>query len=41
VVIAALGIPGQFVDVGDLQVDAGLMQAGTAAVPVAEEELIG
>ncbi len=41
VVIAALGVPGQFVDIGDLQVDAGLMQAGTAAVPVAEEELIG
>ncbi len=41
VVIAALGIPGQLVDVGDLQIDAGLMQAGTAAVPVAEEELIG
>ncbi len=41
VVITALGIPGQLVDVGDLQIDAGLMQTGATAVPVAEEELIG
>jgi len=40
-VAAALGVAGQFVDVGDLQVDPGLVQAGAGAVPVAEEKLVG
>jgi hypothetical protein len=41
VVIAALRVPGQLVDVGDLQIDPGLVQAGAGAVPVAEEKLVG
>lgn len=40
-VLAALDIPGKLVDVGDLQIDAGLMQAGVAAVPIPEDELMG
>lgn len=36
-VIPALDIPGKFVDAGDSQIHASLMQTGAAAVLVAED----
>ncbi|MCY1429948.1 hypothetical protein D9M71_458830 [compost metagenome] len=39
VLLAALGVVGQLIDIGELQVHALLMQEGALALPVAEEKI--